>query len=108
MESSTLRGVDAATIAEAFAITSRNKGSEVAIRTKDDEIAITWDEWRERSSALAAGLQQLGLQKGQCIALMLGTRPEFHLCDVAAMLVGATPFSIYQTYAPNQIEYVVS
>ncbi len=103
-----MRGVDAATIAGAFAITSKNKGSEVALRTKDDEISITWEQWRERSTALAGGLAGLGLQKGQCIALMLGNRPEFHLCDVAAMLVGATPFSIYQTYAPNQIEYVVS
>ena len=38
---------------------------------------------------------------------MLGNRPEFHLADLAAMMVGATPFSIYMTYAPNQIEYVV-
>ena len=39
---------------------------------------------------------------------MLGNRPEFHQADLAAMMVGATPFSIYMTYAPNQIEYVVS
>jgi long-subunit acyl-CoA synthetase (AMP-forming) len=39
---------------------------------------------------------------------MLGNRPEFHLADLAAMMVGATPFSIYMTYAPNQIEYVVA
>jgi long-subunit acyl-CoA synthetase (AMP-forming) len=39
---------------------------------------------------------------------MLGNRPEFHVADLAAMTVGATPFSIYQTYAPEQIQYVVS
>ena len=35
---------------------------------------------------------------------MLGNRPEFHLADLAAMTLGATPFSIYKTYAPEQIE----
>jgi long-subunit acyl-CoA synthetase (AMP-forming) len=110
VESSTApqRAVDAATIAEAFRITSSQRENEVAVRTKDDEISWTWGELRERVDALAGGLHELGLKKGDTIALMLGNRPEFHLADLAAMMVGATPFSIYMTYAPNQIEYVVS
>ena len=32
---------------------------------------------------------------------------EFHLADLAAMTVGATPFSLYVTASPEQIEYVV-
>ncbi len=39
---------------------------------------------------------------------MLSNRPEFHLCDLAAMMLGATPFSIYNTYTPEQIQYVAS
>jgi long-subunit acyl-CoA synthetase (AMP-forming) len=110
VESSTApqRGVDAATIAEAFRITSAQRADDVAVRTKDDEISWTWGELRERVDALAGGLHDLGLRKGDTIALMLGNRPEFHLADLAAMMVGATPFSIYMTYAPNQIEYVVA
>ncbi|HWH96038.1 MAG TPA: AMP-dependent synthetase/ligase [Baekduia sp.] len=110
MESSTApkRGVGAATIAEAFRLTSAQRAGQVAVRTKDDEISWTWGELRERVDALAGGLYGLGLRKGDTIALMLGNRPEFHLADLAAMMVGATPFSIYMTYAPNQIEYVVS
>ena len=110
MESSTApqRGVDAATIAEAFRITSAQRAGEVAVRTKDDEISWTWGELRDKVDALAGGLHGLGLRKGETIALLLGNRPEFHLADLAAMMVGATPFSIYMTYAPNQIEYVVS
>jgi long-subunit acyl-CoA synthetase (AMP-forming) len=108
MESATAGRVDAANIAEAFLATTAKRGDQVAIRTKGDEQTITWNEWRERSEAIAGGLAGLGLTRGQCIAIMLGNRPEFHLVDVAAALVGATPFSIYQTYAPNQIEYVVA
>jgi long-chain acyl-CoA synthetase len=110
VESSTApqRGVDAATIAEAFRITSSQRADEVAVRTKGDEVSWTWGELRARVDRLAGGLHALGLHKGDTIALMLGNRPEFHQADLAAMMVGATPFSIYMTYAPNQIEYVVS
>jgi long-chain acyl-CoA synthetase len=38
---------------------------------------------------------------------MIGNRPEFHLVDLAVTMLGATPFSIYQTLAPEQIAYVV-
>src|SRR3989442_10712603 len=38
---------------------------------------------------------------------MLSNRPEFHVVDLAATMLGATPFSIYQTLPPDQIAYVV-
>src|SRR5262249_7937141 len=34
-------------------------------------------------------------------------RPEFHLLDTAAMHLGATPFSIYNTCSPEQIAYLL-
>jgi long-chain acyl-CoA synthetase len=100
--------LSAKTVAEAFRITAAERSNDVAIRTKDDAFTITWGQLRERVDALAGGLTGLGLQRGQTIALMLSNRPEFHICDLAAMMVGATPFSIYNTYAPEQISYLVS
>ncbi len=98
---------EASTVAEAFRITAAERAAEVAIRTKDDAFTITWGELRERVDALAGGLAELGLGRGDTVALMLCNRPEFHLCDLAAMMLGATPFSIYSTYAPEQIRYLV-
>jgi long-subunit acyl-CoA synthetase (AMP-forming) len=100
--------VEAQTLAEAFRLTSADRAGEVAIRTKGDEFTITWSQLRTRVDDLAGGLAKLGLARGETIALMLSNRPEFHICDLAAMMLGAAPFSIYNTYAPNQIEYVVS
>jgi long-chain acyl-CoA synthetase len=110
MESRTTprRAVDATTLAEAFRLTAAQRAGDVAIRTKGDAVAWTWGELRERVDALAAGLDALGLRKGDTIALLLSNRPEFHQADLAAMMVGATPFSIYMQYTPEQIEYVVS
>jgi long-chain acyl-CoA synthetase len=100
--------VGAATIAEAFRITSANRTDEVAVRTKGDEVSWTWGELRDRVDALAGGLAALGLRRGETVALLLANRPEFHLCDLAAMTAGATPFSIYVQYTPEQIRFVVS
>jgi long-chain acyl-CoA synthetase len=100
--------VRAATIAEAFRITAANRAGEVAFRTKGDEVAWTWGDLRERVNALAAGLSKLGIGPGGTVALLLGNRPEFHLADLAVMTTGATPFSIYMQYTPEQIRFVVS
>jgi long-chain acyl-CoA synthetase len=100
--------VGAVTIAEAFRITAADRADEVAVRTKGDEVAWTWGELRERVDALAAGLTGLGLERGDTVALLLGNRPEFHLSDLAVVTAGATPFSIYMQYGPEQIRHVVT
>src|SRR3954454_13040879 len=101
------RAVGAATIAEAFRITAEDHPDRVAVRTKDDSVSLTWSELRDRVDALARGLHELGVRRGDTVALMLGNRPEFHIADLAAMTLGATPFSIYSTSSPEQITYVV-
>jgi long-subunit acyl-CoA synthetase (AMP-forming) len=97
-----------ATIAEAFRITAQDHPDRVAVRTRDDEVSLTWSELRERVDALAGGLAALGVRRGDRVALMLGNRPEFHIADLAVMTLGATPFSIYQTFSPEQIAFVVA
>ena len=98
----------AATIAEAFRITAEEHPDRVAVRTKDDEISLTWSELRDRVDALAGGLASLGVQRGDKVALMLLNRPEFHIADLAVMTLGATPFSVYATYTREQIEYLIA
>jgi long-chain acyl-CoA synthetase len=102
------RAIDAGTVAEAFEITAEQHGDDVALRTRDDGVSITWGELRERVDALAGGLAKLGVGRGDTVALMFGNRPEFHLSDLAVMTLGGTPFSIYQTYTPEQIQYLIS
>src|ERR1700727_831470 len=98
----------AATMVQAFELTSAALADRVAIRTRGGAQTLTWAQWRRRAHDLAGGLHRLGLRHGDTLALLLGNRPEFHVADIAAVTLGATPFSIYQTYAANQIEFVVS
>jgi long-chain acyl-CoA synthetase len=97
--------VTAATVAEAFVRTARANPGRVALRTRGGEQEITWAEYAERVNRFALGLIGLGLRRGQTFALMLTNRPEFHIADSAALSLGATPFSLYQTLTPDQIAY---
>ncbi len=56
----------------------------------------------------AAGLAALGVGRGDTVGFMLTNRPGFFLTDAAAMHLGATCFSVYNTSSPEQIEYVVA
>jgi long-chain acyl-CoA synthetase len=101
------RALEARSIAEAFRITAEDFPDRVAVRTKDDGISITWGELRERVDALAGGLAKLGVKRGDTVALLLSNRPEFHLADLAVMSLGAVPYSVYLTSAPEQVAYVI-
>ena len=112
MEGSTVaaaapQAVDSATLGEALRRTAAAHPDLIAVRTLDDAVALTWSQLRARVDALARGLAGLGVGRGDTVALMLANRPEFHLADLAAVTLGATPFSIYLTSSPEQIEYVV-
>jgi long-chain acyl-CoA synthetase len=39
---------------------------------------------------------------------MLRNRPEFHVADLASLLIGATPVSVYNSSAPEQLAYIAA
>jgi long-chain acyl-CoA synthetase len=95
-----------ATFCEAFQRAAAINPDGVALRTPGGAVEITWREYAERVRSIAAGLAGLGVQRGHTVALMMTNRPEFNLCDTAAMHLGATPFSVYNTLAPDQIAHL--
>jgi len=96
-------------LALAFEQTVERLGDDVAIIAGDEgEQTTSWNELRERVARIAGGLASLGVGKGDTVALMLNNRPEFIAADMAAVSLGAVPFSIYQTSSAEQIQYVVS
>jgi long-chain acyl-CoA synthetase len=81
------------------------------VRWKD--AAGAWHGWTmtelaDVTARLATGLAGLGVGKGDTVVLMLRNRPEFHALDLAALFLGATPVSIYNSTAPEQIDYLVN
>src|SRR5215210_2482119 len=100
-------GLAASTVAGAFQVTAEAHPDRCALRTKGDELDMSWREYADKVRATAAGLAGLGLERGTTMALMLTNRPEFHWFDSGAMHLGATPFSLYNTYTAEQIQYQV-
>ena len=113
MESSTITpatgsAVEAPTLTEALRRTAANHPDIVAVRWPDDSVSLTWAQLLERVDSLAGGLAKLGVKRGDTVAIMLGNRPEFHIVDLAAVTIGAIPFSIYTTYPAEEIEFLIT
>ena len=97
-----------ATMCEAFQATVARYPDELALRTAGGAVAITWGDYAGRVRQIAAGLAGLGVRRGDTVALMMTNRPEFHLVDTAALHLGAIPFSVYNTFAAEQIAQVLA
>jgi long-chain acyl-CoA synthetase len=100
--------LEVSSMCEAFQRTAAADPDAVALRTVGGAQEITWREYADRVRRIAGGLAALGVGRGDTVALMMVNRPEFHLCDTAVLHLGATPFSVYNTLAPDQIAYLFS
>ncbi|MEX0973356.1 MAG: long-chain fatty acid--CoA ligase [Solirubrobacterales bacterium] len=103
------RGTQSTTLADLLPRAAQLYGSAPAIQFKDG------DEWVTRSFAdveatvrdLALGLVDLGVAKGDKVAILANTRPEWTYFDFAALSIGATVVPIYQTNSPEECQYVL-
>jgi len=95
------------TLAAALRITAAENAQETWVKSRDGSVSISWEAGLERVDRIAGGLRTLGIGKGDTVALMLVNRPEFHILDFGVMIAGGTPFSVYQTYTPAQIDYLL-
>ena len=103
--------VEGATIPQAFLATAEKHADAVALRWKNEDGSPgswTWSEYRALVARAAAGLQKLGLSKGDRLVLMLRNIPEFHVVDTAAAFLGVASISIYNSSAPDQVDYLVN
>ena len=103
------RGTNSRTIADLLPKAAEQYGSKVAVRYKEDDewVSRTFDEVREIIRPLAFGLVTLGVEKGDRVAILGNTRPEWTYFDFAALSIGATVVPIYQTNSPEECRYVL-
>ncbi len=100
--------VEGQTIPSLFLGTLARVPDRVALRWKEGD---DWKEWTfadvaDKAARAAAGLAAAGVGKGDRIVLMLRNCPQFHVLDLAALLVGATPISIYNSSSAEQVQYL--
>ncbi len=69
---------------------------------------ITWGELAQRVRAVAAGLVAAGVEPGDRVALMSGTRPEWTVADLAILAAGAVTVPIYETSSQSQSAWILT
>ncbi|MFC7494316.1 MULTISPECIES: AMP-dependent synthetase/ligase [unclassified Nocardioides] len=104
--------VEGRTLVDALADTVREHGDQPAYSDRhhvpegESWRTLTWTETRERALDVAAALMEIGVEKGDTVAIMATNRVEHFVADMGAMHAGATPMSIYNTLSPEQVAYV--
>jgi long-chain acyl-CoA synthetase len=67
----------------------------------------SYAEFDQSVSMFATALQDLGIEKGDHIALLLGNTPHFLISLYATMRIGATAIPINPIYSPDEISYIL-
>ena len=113
------RSTHARTLGEMFRRSAQRAPDPVAGWPGADQAALRWKEaggWvdlshrelGERATAIARGLIALGIERGDRVAILSNTRPEWTIADAGVMCAGAATAPIYHTNAPEECEYVLS
>ena len=86
------RGTQSKTLADLLPLSAQVYGDAPAVRYKDGEqwVDRSFNQVLEISRLLGLGLTQLGIEKGDRVAILGNTRPEWTYFDFAALSIGAT------------------
>ena len=67
----------------------------------------TWAQFAELVAGCALGLKDLGLVRGQRMALMGDPCEEYAICELAAQTLGAVTYGIYPTSSQKELHYLM-
>ncbi|WP_051298124.1 AMP-binding protein [Brevibacterium album] len=68
----------------------------------------TWALYRERVRDFAHGLAQLGVRRGEVVAVLGDNRPEWLIAELAAQSLGAGVVGIYPTSIGAELTHILS
>jgi long-chain acyl-CoA synthetase len=80
----------------------------VSRRTAEGWVHVTCLGLADDVEALAAGLVNAGIERGERVALMSRTRYEWLLYDLAILSVGAVTVPIYESASSEQVQWILS
>ena len=89
--------------------TIQQYGAKAALSSKIDGAYqdISYTELGNRVKHFSLGLIELGIQKGDRVALLSENCPAWAIADLAILAVGGITVPIFSTLAPVQVEYIV-
>ena len=102
--------VSGKTVCTLFAEAVDKWGDHPALRWKSDGEweTLTWRQYRDEVAAVTLGLRSLGFGPGQFGLIMARNAPEHVIADLGIVHAGGAAISVYNTLAPEQVEYVAN
>jgi long-chain acyl-CoA synthetase len=102
--------VSGKTVCTVFADAVTKWGDEPALHWKDDGEwrTLTWKGYRDEVAAVTLALRSLGFGPGQFGLIMARNVPEHVIADLGIVHAGGTAISVYNSLAPEQVEYVAN
>jgi long-chain acyl-CoA synthetase len=102
--------VSGKTVCTLFDDAAKKWGDRPALHWKRDGAwhELTWRGYREQVAALTLALRELGFGPGQFGLIMARNIPEHVIADLGLVHAGGAAISVYNTLAPEQVEYVAN
>ena len=113
MEAMTVTGAEASTgsrtMADMLPLAARRGGAAIALKHKvgDEWRDVSYEELGRVAREVTLGLIDLGIAKGERVAILGHTRPEWTYANFGILSSGATSVSVYQTNSPEECHYVL-
>jgi long-chain acyl-CoA synthetase len=100
--------VTARTLYQVLEETARIYGAAPALRQpighgKENYLTYSWNEYKQAADEISAGLNAIGIAKGDVVALDSETRLEFYLADLGILANGSIAAALYPSYPPKDL-----
>jgi len=108
MEASSTPTTGSQTIADMLPLAAAKYADRPAVRHKvgDEWLDVSFSEVGEIVSEIGRGLIDLGLEPGERVAVLCGTRPEWVYSSFGISAAGGVVVPIYPTNSPKECEWV--
>ena len=77
-------------------------------KSNDKFISLSWKEIKKEVEALAKGLLNLGILKGDRVVILSENRPEWQIADLEIMAIGAISVPAYTTSTTNDYKHIIN
>ena len=91
-----------------FGALAHDKPDALQVKIKGKYTPISSRTVAERVRRLALGLQELGIQPGERVAIFSENRPEWAIADFACLTASLTDVPLYPNLPPEQAAYILN
>jgi long-chain acyl-CoA synthetase len=104
------RVAQADTYPKMLRLNAKEHGGEIALREKDFGLwrVFTWTDYQNRVRDFALGLVELGLKRGDVVAIVGDNRPDWVAAEIATHAIGGMSLGMYRDALGEEVAYLLT